>query len=491
MAGSDDSHQDPERPRAELGAASISVKAESVRASTRTLAPPSPQKPGEAPPSGWSGPFSRGEVLGETYEISGILGAGGMGVVYEAHDLLLNRTVAIKVPLREEYAQSLRKEAQAMAAVRHPSLVTIHALGEHRGVAYLVMERVYGMTLEDRVDEAWQSGRPIALEEVLDILLAVTDALTAIHRAGFAHRDIKAANVMLTGTGVAITDFGLVTPEALVQAGEPIAGSADYMAPELILGTVRPGEGPLVDLYALGVMAFEMCAGRRPFAAANLQAVLAAHLEKPPPDVRAIRHDVPPDLGQLVRELMAKTPRERPEGSESVHWRLAALRAALASAPEPPSMSVLIVDDQPEVGAVLKRNLTWSLPRLAVDVATDAETALERIKRHPPDVAVVDLHMPGTNGVELCMAVLALPAHAQPVIVAMSTGMSPADVAVLHSLGVDELVLKDEGFVAHMSAVIGELRCSVAPRSARSAQPARPARPGHSSRPPHRTPRQR
>lgn len=407
--------------------------------------------------SGFRGPFSRGEVISGTYQITGILGAGGMGVVYEAHDLLLNRAVAVKVPLAAGDTQSLHKEAQAMAAVHHPNLVVIHAMGYHRDVAYLVMERVYGMTLESRVDEAWQSGRPIPMEEVIDTLSGITGALTAIHRAGIAHRDIKSANVMLTGSRVVLADFGLVTPEVAVRAGEPIAGSADYMAPELILGLVKPGEGPLVDLYALGVVAFEVLAGRHPFSSEKLQAVLAAHLEKPAPDVRAHRGDTPPDLAQLIRELLAKRPEDRPESSEAVLWRLGAARAALSAQPEPAPMSVMIVDDEPAVCASLQRALTWSLPRVTVDVAHDAEAALQRIKRHPPDVVLVDLQMPGTNGIELAMTLLSLPLPA-PVIVAMSEEPSHADLSVLRSLGVDELVTKDERFGARVADVIGDLR---------------------------------
>jgi serine/threonine-protein kinase len=463
--------RDPDRRTAAYGEGSAGL-----RSGGQTLAPEGTREARDTPApvsSSWSGPFARGEVLGESYEITGILGAGGMGVVYEAHDVWLNRTVAVKVPLVEDYTQSLRKEAQAMAAVHHPNLVTIHAMGHHRGIEYLVMERVYGMTLEDRVDEAWRAARPLPIEEVLDVLMAVTDAITAIHRAGVAHRDIKAANVMLTGTRVALTDFGLVTPEVAVRAGEPIAGSADYMAPELILGNVQPGRGPLVDLYALGVLGFELLAGRRPFASEKLQAVLAAHLQKPPPDVRAFRGDVPEDLAELLRELMAKAPEQRPESSEAVLWRLSACRAALAGVPEPAPLSAMIVDDEAAVAEILRRNLCWALPRLAVEIETDADTALDRIKRHPPDLLLVDLHMPGTNGVELCMAIRALPERGQPAVVAMSAEASRADLDVLRSLGVLEFVAKDEAFVARVSDVVGDLR--------------RQRRPRTSSLPPHST----
>jgi serine/threonine-protein kinase len=400
----------------------------------------------------------KGQTIGESYEITGILGWGGMGVVYEAHDHLLVRNVAIKAPLLDEYAPTLRKEAQAMAAVHHPNLVTIHSIGHQDGVEFIVMERVYGMTLEDRIREAWDSGRPMPVDEAIDLLIAITDAITAVHRAGAAHRDIKAANVMLSGQRVVLTDFGLVTPEVAVHAGGPIAGSAEYMAPELIMGVVKPGRGLQLDLYALGVLAFELLGGRRPFSADNVHAVLAAHVQKPAPDLRTYRSDVPDDLVGLVAELLAKSPEERPESAEAVLWRLTAIKAELPVASRPPSMSLLIVDDDPEVGAVLKRNLQWALPRLAVEVETDPLSALERIGKRKIDIAVIDLNMPRMNGVELAMSIRALPRRSQPLLVAMSAEAKESDVAVLRSLGLYEFVPKDEGFVPRMCDLIGDVR---------------------------------
>jgi serine/threonine protein kinase len=408
-----------------------------------------------APSRPWSGPFREGEVVEGGYEITGILGAGGMGVVYEALDRRLDRAVAIKVPLLAEFAQSLRREAQAMAVVHHPNLMTIHAVGQHGGTDFIVMERIYGMTLEDRLAEAWQGGRPMPIEEVLDVLIAVTDAVTAIHRAGIAHRDIKSANILIGGGRVVLMDFGLVTPEIALHALQPLAGSADYMAPELITGRVKPGNGPLVDLYAIGVVGFELLAGRRPYASDRLQAVIGGHLGRPVPDVRELRGDTPEELAALIGELMAKAPEDRPESGEALLWRLYAIRGA-PSAPEPASMSVLIVDDDPEVGAVLKRNLLWSMPRLAVEAVSDAEAALERVKHRVPDIVVVDLRMPRMNGVELCMNLLSL--DERPILVAMSAEASGADLSVLRSLGIRDFVPKDARFVAHLCGVIGDVR---------------------------------
>jgi CheY-like chemotaxis protein len=120
--------------------------------------------------------------------------------------------------------------------------------------------------------------------------------------------------------------------------------------------------------------------------------------------------------------------------------------------------SVLIVDDDPDVSALLKHKLECSLPRLSVSAVTDATTAMERIYRHPPDIAVVDLNMPGMNGVELCMTIGALPSRLRPVVVAMSGRSTCDDLAVLRALDVHEFVDKDEGFLRRMCDVIGDVR---------------------------------
>jgi serine/threonine-protein kinase len=424
----------------------------------------------EAPPPRPIGPFRSGQALAGGFLIGDVLGAGGMGVVYEAHDQRLDRTVAIKAPLDEAYGETLRREAVAMAAVHHPNLVGVHSLGREGDLDYMVMERVFGMTLDERITEAVETRKPIALEEALAVVSAIADALTAVHRAGLAHRDVKSSNVMLDGSRVVLADFGLATPEVGVRVDAPIAGSVDYMAPELILGLVRPGSGPRVDLYALGIVAFEVLTGRRPYERASTHATLLAHVHEPIPDVHALRRDVPDELVALLHELLAKRPDDRPESSEAVLWRLQAARARLPrSAPATRPFSVLIVDDDPDLGVLLKRRLEWTLPTLVASAITDPEKALEKIRRHGPDIALVDLNMPRMNGVELCMNIGALPWRSRPVVVAMSGRCSVDDIALLRTLDVYDFVNKDDGFVARMCEVIGDVRrarLSAATRSA-------------------------
>jgi serine/threonine-protein kinase len=412
-----------------------------------------------APVSGPTRRFQIGQRVGNDYEIKAVLGEGGMGTVYEALDVGLNRIVALKVPLVAGGARTLRREAQGLAAVHHPNLLSVYALGQHEGIDFIVMERIHGLTLEARLDDLAEAHRRLSVAEVVDLLLAITDGLSAIHHAGLAHRDLKLANVMVAGSRVVVTDFGLVTPEFEVPAGSRLlAGSIDSLAPELIRDDVHLGQGPLVDLYALGVLAFELLTGHAPYASESAQEVLLGHLEGPVPDVRVARPDVPAELAELLLELMAKSPEDRPESAEVVLWRLGALQAAVAPRPAVTPLSVLIVDDDGHVCKALQRSLTAALPRLEVEATTRPETAVDRIERRRPDIVLVDLSMPGVNGVELCMQILALPRAARPEVVAMSAEATPDDLRVLASLGIARFVPKDPRFVTRMCEVIGELR---------------------------------
>jgi serine/threonine protein kinase len=373
-----------------------------------------------------------GTVLGGTYEIAAQLGEGAMGSVYEAKDLVLGRRVAVKVSRR--YGDQLRNEARALAAVRHPGLVTVHAFGHDGPRAFMVMERVFGRTLQARLDEEPAAQRAIA--EVLDVGIGVADALSAAHRAGISHRDLKPDNVLLCGERVVIVDFGLMVPELAVTGPAELAGSAEYMAPEVILRSVERGNGPLVDLYALGILLFEMLLGRTPFVAESIDDILQKHLTEEAPKVRAERPDVPAALASLVDELLAKNPSDRPASSESVLWQLRDIQRRADGR----AMNVVIVDDDPGVLNSLARALRSTFPRIHVTTTDKPAQALEQIGLDPPQVVLVDLNMPHVNGLELVMALMALPVATRPQIVAMSSEADEDDLAVLRSLGVHHFV---------------------------------------------------
>lgn len=408
--------------------------------------------------------FAVGELVAGTYEIRGVLGGGGMGVVYDAVDVVLARRVAIKVSRYEAHAEALLAEARNLAALRGPAFPAVHAFGRHRGVDFVVMERLSGDTLDRRLADLASRGELMSVSDALEILLPLVEALAAAHDAGLAQRDLKPSNVMLTGDRVVLLDMGIAVPEALVRPGERPAGSILYMSPEVLLGRVRRGEGPLVDLYALGVVAHEILTGRTPFHADSVNDTVSNHLLAPIPDVRALRPDVPAGLAELIADLLAKEPSARPPSAEAVLWQLESLWTR-SERTWGRGLNVLTVDDDPGVGRALKRALEAVFPRVSVDVLTDPELAMIDDGGTTPDIVLVDLNMPGHNGVEVCMSLLARPPSRRPFVVAMSAEASEQDVAVLHSIGVQEFVPKGEGFIPAMSAIVGRARASLAPPS--------------------------
>jgi serine/threonine protein kinase len=403
-----------------------------------------------------------------------------MGVVYEARDLLLARRVAIKAPLHAVHTRALRAEAQALAALHSRAFVTVHHMGRHEGVEFLVMERLFGETLEARLDDARARGRFLPLQDVLDLLIGVADALSAAHAVGIAQRDLKPANIIVSGERVVLVDLGLFVPEVLVAPENDAAGSAEYVAPEVLLRAVEKGEGPLIDLYGLGILAFELLVNVTPFASESLGVVLASQVGARVPDVSTLRADVPAELSALVSELLAKDPKERPPSAEAVLWQLKEIRNHGIKRTQ--HMTVLAVDDEPHVGRALKRCLESAFPQVDVATTTDPEHAMASDPSVRFDVVLVDLNMPKHNGVEVCMNLLALPNDRRPIIVAMSAQATDDDLRLLRALGVDHFVPKDAEFATAMSAVI---------RGIRSGVPAAPSvAPGAlSSRPPPPSPR--
>jgi eukaryotic-like serine/threonine-protein kinase len=289
-------------------------------------------------------PFVVGQRLGpdDAYEVLGVLGYGGMGVVYEAFDRSLHRRVAIKTSLSPRFANELRAEAQALATLRSPSFPTIYGLVSHGGDGgggelLLVMERLYGEQLDRRLEQVrLHNEGSMPLPEVIDILLGIAHALDAAHQGGIAQRDVKPSNIMICGSSsgsrIVLFDLGLVVPEILVVPGSTISGSADYLAPELLLGELKKGGGPHVDLYALGIVAFELLAdGLTPFRSDILEQTLSRHICQQAPDVRSYRKDTPDALAELIVSLLAKAPHDRPASAEAVVWELQHLKTRCSS----------------------------------------------------------------------------------------------------------------------------------------------------------------
>jgi serine/threonine-protein kinase len=248
------------------------------------------------------------------YEVEALLGRGGMGVVFKGRHLKLNRPVALKMLLAGAYAgpeelARFRREAEAVAALRHPNIVQVHDAGESAGRPYFTMECVEGGSLAHSL-----AGKPSPPRRAAELVATLASAVQFAHQSGFIHRDLKPANVLLAADGTPkITDFGLVrslhTGPAVTQSGACL-GTPSYMAPEQALGHAS-AVGPAVDIYALGVVLYEMLTGRPPFdgqtAVETLQKVIA---EEPTPPSR-LNAQVPRDLETICLKCLQKGPARR------------------------------------------------------------------------------------------------------------------------------------------------------------------------------------
>ncbi len=302
--------------------------------------------------------LTTGTRLG-SYEIVGPLGAGGMGEVYRAKDLRLGRNVAFKV-LPQAVASSpsrlarFEREARTVAALNHPNIVTLFSVEDLDGIRFLTMELVEGQTLAHVV-----SPGGVALPRLFEIAIPLADALVAAHERGVIHRDLKPSNVMITREGrVKVLDFGLakvdsdpvalsasewstmdaVTDAPISREGR-IVGTVPYMAPEQVRGETVDARS---DLFALGIILYELATGRRPFLGRTLGDVSASILHDTPPSPIALRADVMPDLDRIIAWCLEKNPRERAQSALDVANELRRAKRLLesGSAPAPSGQGV-------------------------------------------------------------------------------------------------------------------------------------------------------
>jgi serine/threonine-protein kinase len=294
------------------------------------------------------GPMEPGTVLAGRYVVGRRIGAGGMGQVHAGVDRVLQRDVAIKTcPLGRDDTVALerfRREARAAASLGHRNVVTIHDAGAEARVAFIVMELLPGPDLATYVSERG----PLPEREAVAIASQVAAGLAAAHAAGVVHRDIKPANIVFDSVGAArIVDFGIARLEQVsgLTTADTVIGSAHYLSPEQISG--EPADAR-ADLYSLGCVLVTMLTGRPPFEAEHAMGVAHQHLSAEPPRLSDIRPEVSPSLAALVRDLLAKSPSDRPASAGDVVQRLAALGSQAAGEgtvttllPSAPATSVL------------------------------------------------------------------------------------------------------------------------------------------------------
>jgi len=391
----------------------------------------------------------RHATIGE-YEVLGVLGHGGMATVYLAHDLSLDRKVAIKVlspalfQMGEGMVERFKREARTAAALSHPHIIPIFAVKESHHILYFVMKYVEGRPLDVVIHDV--GSLPIKM--VQTILAQVGDALAYAHRHRVIHRDIKSANIMLDAEGWAVvTDFGIAKVEeaqGLTMTGVTV-GTPAYMSPEQCATQEVTGAS---DQYSLGVVAYEMLTGRLPFQSTSSMSVMYAHFNERPQELATLRPDCPPNLAAAVMRMLEKEPGDRwptlddvvavcgrpslrrddPVRSEMITLARAGGESPLLAGLSVPTSPIALTKPRARTPAVARRfrsGLWWSVAGIGVAAIAalwvaapwratrvPSTTLSDSIRVPQPAVTVPDT--PVTIGRQQPAAVPALPARRSP-----------------------------------------------------------------------------
>lgn len=270
--------------------------------------------------------------IADRYVAQKELGSGGMAVVYKANDIVLKRTVALKV-LHSHFAEDehfiarFRREAQSAAKLTHPNIVSVYDVGQEGDTHYIVMEYVSGMTLKQYI----KKKAPISTAKIIEITKQIAEALEVAHANGIIHRDIKPHNVIISKSGeIKVTDFGIArcASSSTVTRTGAIIGTAHYMSPEQARGEVV---GLVADIYSLGVVMYEMATGEPPFNGENPVAVALKHINETPLSPRAVRSRVPEGLDAIIMKAMAKEPEDRFKTAHDLKNELEKLGRSISS----------------------------------------------------------------------------------------------------------------------------------------------------------------
>ena len=299
------------------------------------------------------------------YKVVSRLGSGGMGDVYAAEDLRLGRTVALKLLPRDRAVDHERfhHEARLLASLNHPNIVTLFAVEEEENLRFLVMERVDGAPLDHQIPEQGMS-----VERLLELAVALAEAVAAAHQKGIVHRDLKPRNIMVDTEGrLKVLDFGLAQPlpegpeddqevTATTTEVSKVAGTVPYMAPETLKGLAGDHRG---DIFSLGVILYQMASGRRPFTGGTTIEVSASIIRDDPPRLSSLRQDLPAGLDETIFHCLAKDPDERYDSTEELVHDLHRLRDGLEPSTLDNRLSGLFAT-VPNRRRTLRRVLLWA-----------------------------------------------------------------------------------------------------------------------------------
>lgn len=348
-------------------------------------------------------------MIGKTlahYKIIDLLGKGGMGEVYRAHDQRLDRDVALKLLPKTaaadpQRARRFEREAKVLASLEHPNIATIYGFHDDGGVQFIAMELISGTTIEAKI-----AGKGLALDRLLEVGIPLAEAIAFAHDRGVIHRDLKPANVMLDASGrIQVLDFGLATlrqtppdtgPEAtrdtLTAAGE-IMGTVAYMAPEQLEGRTVDGRA---DVFSIGVILYELATGKRPFLSDSTAGVVSAILRDAPVPLRELRPDLPADLARVIRRCLEKKVDQRMQTARDIYNELEDIRAGIrtdepTSSPALPEASGSPVERRMTITTEHVRKLSTQIPRMV----GDSMTYLDNERRS--DVLIICIHGIGAD----------------------------------------------------------------------------------------------
>ncbi|MFO0756263.1 MAG: serine/threonine-protein kinase [Byssovorax sp.] len=425
--------------------------------------------------------LAKAMIVDGRYRIDVELGRGGMGVVYLAKEMWLDRKVALKIIApswagNEGAAVGFHREAKALASVRSDHVVQVYSFGLHEGSYFFAMEYIHGRSLRKILAEHREHGDTIPLSRALTIITQIAQGIDAVHAAGMIHRDVKPSNILIeddTGRPV-LVDFGLAVSDD-ESAEALLMGTPQCMAPEQTgLGPPGVRVTPRTDVYALGCTAFEMLTGRLPFVDTDQNQLLRQHARRIPPLLSSINKALAP-FDAIIAKALAKDPAQRFETCTAM---AAALSAAserarlghLTSRPPPmpievdPVLRVLVIDQDAVVRRVAGQAVALAFsqhpknPRVIVTAVESSELALERAQVEPPDLVLLDYDMPNLDGTELLSRLRATPGCERVRVIVLSGRIARDERWRFSVLGVRDFVNKPIDLVELVQSLLGVAR---------------------------------
>lgn len=320
-------------------------------------------------------------VLNNRYELVAQQGSGGMSVIYKAVDRILGRTVAIKI-LRPSlttdpaFLEKFRQEARSIANLSHPNIVTVYDVGSDQQTHYIVMEMIDGLDLKKII----KASAPLPVERVVDLSIQIAAGLGFAHRSGIVHADVKPQNILVTGNDVVkVTDFGIaqaLTDTQPQQRVDVVWGSPHYFAPEQARGEPPT---PAADVYAIGIVMFEMLTGRLPYSGSSQQELAMAHIKDRIPMVTEFNPTVPESLAKIVYKLMSKEPAGR--------YRMAGQLEQILAEYRDKAREYTVRNQQvPGIPSVPTAPATPSVPPASIPVSSPG--AIQPPQNRPPGVGL-------------------------------------------------------------------------------------------------------